>query len=125
MAAIKYFYVKASIPMRSENVVTVLAKEYLDSKNLLYVVEFAGKIMLVGSSSSGLNTITEVTDPETIIKIKEQANEYISKYRLKAESKFDEELKATYLKQGKKLVDGGNVVIKNIVDKFRKKDGPK
>jgi|GEM_PF-1175939 flagellar biogenesis protein FliO len=123
MKAVKYFYVKASIPHRSENVVTVLAKEYLDNKSILYVIEFAGKIILVGAASgAALSAITEITDPEAITKVREQSDEYLAKYRLKADSKFDEELKSNYLKQGKKLVDSGNQVVKDIMGKFKKKD---
>ena len=39
MIALKFFYVRASIPLRSEGVVKILAKEYLEDKKSVYVVE--------------------------------------------------------------------------------------
>jgi flagellar biogenesis protein FliO len=118
----KFLYVKASIPIKNENVVTVLAKEYLDNKMALYVVEFADKVLLLGSSGQAISTLTEINDKETVDKVKQKADEFIAKYTLRSESKFEDELKSSYLKQGKKLVDSGNTVIRNIMDKFNKKD---
>ncbi|MCE5301099.1 MAG: flagellar biosynthetic protein FliO [Spirochaetia bacterium] len=120
--AIKFFYVKASVPARSESVVKVLAKEYLDSKTILYMVEFGGSILLLGQAGESIAKITEVTDPAAAEKLKQQADEYISKYRLKSESRFDRQLKSVYVSQGKKLVDSGNQAIKSMMDKFKKKD---
>lgn len=119
---LKFFYVKASIPMKSENVVTVIAREYVDSKTIMYVVEFAGKVLLLGNAGSSLNVLTEITDKEAIDKLKQQADEYVSKYKLKAENRFDQQLKSSYLQQGKKLVNNGNDMVKGIMDKFVKKD---
>lgn len=124
-AGLKFFYVKASIPMKSENVVNVIAREYIDSKTIMYVVEFAGKVLLLGNAGQHLNLLTEITDKETIEKLKLQADEYVSKYKIKAENRFDQQLKSSYLQQGKKLVNNGNVMIKGIMEKFNKKDEKK
>ena len=121
-AGLKFFYVKASIPMKSENVVNVIAREYIDNKTIMYVVEFAGKVLLLGNAGQSLNVLTEITDKETIDSLKQQADEYVSKYKLKAENRFDQQLKSSYLQQGKKLVNNGNEVIKGIMEKFGKKD---
>lgn len=121
-AGLKFFYVKASIPMKSENVVNVIAREYVDSKTIMYVVEFAGKVLLLGNAGASLNVLTEITDKEAIDKLKQQADEYVSKYKLKAENRFDQQLKSSYLQQGKKLVNNGNDMIKGIMEKFVKKD---
>ena len=121
-AGLKFFYVKASIPMKSENVVSVIAREYIDSKTIMYVVEFAGRVLLLGNAGQSLNVLAEVTDKETIDALKERADEYVSKYKLKAENRFDQQLKSSYLQQGKKLVNNGNEMIKGIIEKFGKKD---
>ena len=82
MAALKYFYVRASIPMKSEGVVKVLAREHIDSKKMMYVVEFGDRVVLIGSAGENLSLLSEVSDPEEAKRIKEKADEYISKYRL-------------------------------------------
>ena len=124
--ALKYFNIRASIPVKSENVVGVIAKEYIDGKTVLYVVEFAGKVLLLGNAGGSLNLLTEITDSEAIEKLRLKADEYVAKYSLKAESRFDQQLKSSYLKQGKTLVNSGNQVIKGIMEKFGKKeDKPK
>ncbi len=121
MIALKYFYVRASIPMRSGGVVKVLAREYIDTKKVIYFIEAADRLLILGSSGDNISTLAEITDRETIEKVRADADEYISRYRMKSEAKFSEELKSSYMKQGKKLVDTGNQVVKNILEKFRKK----
>jgi flagellar biogenesis protein FliO len=121
MIALKYFYVRASMPLKSEGVLKILAREYIDTKKVIYFVEAADRVLLLGSAGDNICTLAEITDKDTIEKIKLQADEYIAKYRLKGETKFAEELKAGYVKQGKKLVDVGNQAVKNIIEKFRKK----
>jgi flagellar biogenesis protein FliO len=120
---LKFFYVRASIPMKNENMIRVLAKEYLDSKNIIYIVEFDERIMLLSSAGDNLNKLIEITDKESVDRIRSNADEYISRYRLKNENKFDEQLKASYLAQGKKIVTSGNEMIKGLADKFKKKEG--
>lgn len=120
---LKFFYVRASIPLKSESMIKVLAKEYLDSKNIIYVVEFDGKILVLSSAGERLNKLMEVTDAESVERIRGNADEYISRYRLKNEGKFDEQLKASYLNQGRKIVASGNEMLKNLAEKFKKKDG--
>lgn len=117
----KFLYVRASIPLKSEGVLKILAKEYIDTQKAVYFIETADRILIVGSAGNSLNTLAEITDKETIEKVRQQADEYIAKYRLKSEAKFADELKAGYVKQGRKLVDAGNEAVKNIMDKFRKK----
>ncbi len=118
----RYFYIKATIPIKSEGVMKVLARDYIDTNKTIYVVEIADRVIIIGSGGKEhMETLAEITDREAIEKLKQQADEYISRYRLKNETKFDEELKSSYIKQGKKLVDAGNQAIKNIMDKFRKK----
>jgi flagellar biogenesis protein FliO len=121
MIALKYFYVRAAIPIKSEGVLRVLAREYIDTKKVIYIVELADRVLILGSGGDSLTTLSEITDKESIEKIKQQADEYISKYRMQSETKFAEELKSSYVKQGRKLVDAGNQAVKNIMDKFRKK----
>jgi flagellar biogenesis protein FliO len=121
MVALKFFYVRASIPMKSEGVLKVLAREYIDAKKIIYFVEAADRILIIGSAGDNMTTLSEITDRDAIEKIKLQADEYIAKYRIKAETKFADELKAGYVKRGKKLVDAGNQAVKNIMEKFRKK----
>jgi flagellar biogenesis protein FliO len=121
MVALKFFYVRASIPLKSEGVLKVLAREYIDTKKIIYFVEAADRILLLGSAGDNITTLAEITDKDSIEKIKLQADEYIAKYRIKTETKFADELKAGYVKQGKKIVDAGNQAVKNIMEKFRKK----
>ena len=122
MIILKFFYIRASIPMKAEGVVRVLAKEHLDNKKTMYVVEFGDRIILVGSGGESISALSEVTDENERAKIKDRADEYIAKYRLKNESKFSQELKSTYLKQGKSLLKTGNRTIKNMMDKLKNKD---
>ncbi len=122
MVALKFFYVRTSIPLRTGGIITILAKEHIDSKSVLYVVEFVDRILLLGHAGGTINALSEIKDPEIIIQIKEKADEYISKYRMKNESKFSEELKASYLKQGQKIIDVGNKTVKEILNKFKKSD---
>lgn len=121
MIALKFFYVRASFPLKSEGVLKVLAREYIDTKKIIYFVETADRILILGSAGESISTLSEITDKDAIEKIKLQADEYIAKYRMKSETKFADELKAGYVKQGKKLVDAGNTAVKNIMEKFRKK----
>ena len=123
MIALKFFYVRASIPLRSEGVVKILAKEYLEDKKSVYVVEFGSRVILLGTSPESVSTLAEVTDSAEIAEIKSKADEYISKYRIKNEAKFSEELKGAYLKQGKQIVESGNRTIKNLIDKLKKTGG--
>jgi len=119
---LKFLYVKASIPFRTTGIIRVIAKEYLDNKSVLYVIEFANKILLLGNSGGTINNITEISDNEVINQIKENAQEYITKYRLKNESKFSQELKNSYFQQGQKIVDVGNKAVKDLLNKFKKSD---
>ncbi len=122
MIILKFFYVRASIPMKTEGVVKILAKEYIDNKKVMYVVEFGEKIILVGSAGESLSVLSEVSDSEERERIKDRADEYIAKYRMKNESRFSQELKSTYLKQGKSLLKTGNQTIKNMLGKIKNKD---
>jgi len=117
----KMLYVRASIPLKSEGVLRILAREYIDTQKIVYFIETAGRVLIVGSAGNNLNTLAEITDKETIDNLKLQADEYVAKYRIKTEAKFADELKAGYVKQGKKLVDAGNDAVKNIMEKLRKK----
>jgi flagellar biogenesis protein FliO len=117
----KRFYLRASIPLKSEGVLKILAKEYIDTKTAVYFIEAADRILILGSTGNNLNTLAEITDKDTIEKVRLQSDEYIAKYRMKSETKFSDELKAGYAKQGKKLVDAGNQAVKNIMEKFGKK----
>jgi flagellar biogenesis protein FliO len=117
----KMLYVRASIPLKSEGVLKILAREYIDTQKIVYFVETADRVLIIGSAGNNLNTLAEITDKDTIDKLKLQADEYIAKYRMKSETKFSDELKAGYVKQGKKLVDAGNQAVKNIMEKFGKK----
>lgn len=123
MIALKFFYVRASIPLRSEGVVKILAKEYLEDKKSVYVVEFGNRLILLGATPESISALAEVTDSAEITEIKSKADEYISKYRMKNEAKFSEELKGAYLKQGKQIVESGNRTIKNLIDKLKKSGG--
>jgi len=119
MTAIKYFYVRASIPMKSEGVIKVIAKEYLDSKKAVYAIEFGDRIILAGGGTDTLSFLAEIKDPETVTKIKESADEYISKYRIKEEAKFSEEMKSAYLKQGKQALEGGNKALQKFMERLK------
>lgn len=125
MIALKFFYVRASIPMRTEGVVKVLAKEYLEDKKSLYVIEFGRRVLLLGATPESISQLAEVTDIAEKDEIKAKSDEYISKYRMKNETKFSEELKGAYLKQGKQIVESGNKKIKNLIDMLRKSGGKK
>ncbi|MFP4465487.1 MAG: flagellar biosynthetic protein FliO [Candidatus Goldiibacteriota bacterium] len=122
MLGIKFIYVKASIPLKTEGVVKVLAKENIDAKKAVYVIEFADRILLLGAGGEGLNVLAEIKDEETMEKVKSSADEYISRYRSKSRADFSKELKATYIKQGKKAVDSGNKTLKKVMDKLKKSD---
>lgn len=120
MAGLKYFYVKASIPLKSEGVIKILAKEQLDKNKAVYVLEFADRVLVLASAGeNSLVPVTEIKDAETIEKIKASADEYVSKYRKKGENKFADEMKATYARQGKKIVDSGNQTVKNLIEKLK------
>ena len=123
MIALKFFYVRASIPLRSEGVVKILAKEYLEDKKSVYVLEFGGRVLLIGATPESLTPIAEVTDSKEIEDIKSKADEYISKYRMKNEAKFSEELKGAYLKQGRQILESGNKTIRNLIEKIKKSGG--
>jgi len=120
MVLLKFFYVKAAIPLKAEGIIKILAKEHIDSKKIMYVVEFAGRVLLLGSAGENLTLLAEITDKEAVEEVKNKADEYIAKYRMKNESKFSEELKSSYLKQGKKIVNSGNDAIKNMIKKLKK-----
>lgn len=124
MIALKYFYLKTSIPLTRQDAVKILAREYLDSKKSLYIVEFGEKILLLGVTENNISKITEITAPEEINKIKENVNEFLVKMKLKNEKKFSEQLKANYINQTRNIIDKGNEIIKKIKDKFLK-GGPK
>lgn len=117
---LKYFYVRASVSFTNVGVVKVLTKEFLDNKNTLYLVEFGGKVVLLGVSPDRINALSEIADPEKVKEICEKADEFISKYKLTKENDFSTELKNTYLKQGQKIVSSGSQVVKNMVDKLKK-----
>ena len=102
--------------------VKVLAKETIDAKRAVYVVEFADRILLLGAGGESLNVLAEIKDEETMEKVKSSADEYISRYRSKSRINFSDELKATYIKQGKKTLESGNKTLKKVMDKFKKSD---
>lgn len=119
--ALKYFYGKSILLFKSQGVIKIIAKEYIDSKKIIYLVDVANKILIIGSGNNELVLLSEITDKETVENIRQQADEYISKYRLKKEIKFSDNLKSTYVKQSKKLINTGNEAVKKIIDKIRKK----
>ena len=117
---LKYFYVRASVSFTNAGVVKILTKEFLDSKNSLYLIEFGGKVVLLGVSPDRINSLSEISDPEQVKEIREKADEFISKYKLTKKNDFSTELKNSYLKQGQKIVSSGTQVIKKMVDKIKK-----
>ena len=117
---LKYFYVRASVSFTNAGVVKILTKEFLDSKNSLYLIEFGGKVVLLGVSPDRINSLSEISDPEQVKEIREKADEFISKYKLTKKNDFSTELKNSYLKQGQKIVSSGTQVVKKIVDKMKK-----
>ena len=119
--ALKYFYNKSMFLFKNQGIIKILAKEYIDSKKIIYLVDVANKILVIGSGNNELVLLSEITDKETVENIRQQADEYISKYNLKKETKFSDNLKSTYVKQGKKLINTGNETVKKIMDKIRKK----
>jgi len=119
--AIKYFYSKSMFLFKNQEIIKVIAKEYIDTKKIIYLVDVANKILIIGSGDNELVLLSEITEKETVENIRQQADEYISKYNLKKESNFSDNLKSTYIKQGKKLIDTGNETIKKIMEKIRKK----
>ncbi len=120
MLALKFFYIKTSIPLTRQGAIKILAKEYIESKKSLYIVEFGEKILLLGVTEDNISKITEVTEPEIVNRIKENVDEFIRKEKLKNETKFSEELKKNYINQTKSLVNKGNELVKKIKDKFSK-----
>ena len=120
MVALKIFYVRASIPLRSEGIVKVLAKEYIDTKKTIFIVEVGSRILVLGSTDTNLNVLSEISDPAAIEQLKKDADEYIKKYQVRAEGKFSDELKNAYVKQGRKLLENGNNLVNKIKDKFKK-----
>ncbi|MCX8092805.1 MAG: flagellar biosynthetic protein FliO [Candidatus Goldbacteria bacterium] len=119
--ALKYFYGKSMLLFKSQGLIKIIAREYIDSKKIIYLIDVANKILIVGSGNNELVLLSEINDKETVENIRQQADEYIAKYRLKKEVKFSDNLKSTYIKQGKKLIDSGNETIKKIFEKIRKK----
>lgn len=120
MAGLKYFYFKASIPLKSEGIIKILAKEHLDKNKTVYVLEFADRVLVLASGGdNNIVPVTEIKDAETVEKIKLSADEYISKYRKQGENKFADEMKATYARQGKKIIDSGNTAVKNFIDRLK------
>lgn len=120
MLALKFFYIKASIPLTRQGAIKILAREFIEPKKSLYLVEFGGKILLLGVTDDNISKITEITDNETINKIKEDVDEFVLKAKLKNEKKFSEQLKKNYIIQTKNLVDKGNEIVKKIKEKFSK-----
>jgi flagellar biogenesis protein FliO len=53
-------YVMTGIPREA---VDVLGRRTLDPRNSVYVVQVGSKILLLGSSAAGMNTLSEITDP--------------------------------------------------------------
>jgi len=123
MIALKVFYVRAAIPLKSEGIVKIIAKEYIDTKKTVYLIEVAERVLILGGTDDNISLLSEITDKDAIEKIKQGASEYLAKYQIKADAKFADELKDAYAKQGKKLVDGGNDIISRIKDKLKKGDG--
>jgi flagellar biogenesis protein FliO len=118
---LKYFYNKSKFVFKNQGIIKIIAKEHIDSKKIIYLVDAANKILIVGAGNNELVLLSEITDKETIENIRQQTDEYVSKQRLKNEIKFSDNLKSTYVKQGKKLLNNGNETVKNIINKLRKK----
>jgi flagellar biogenesis protein FliO len=53
-------YVMTGVPREA---VDVLGRRTLDPRNSVYVVQVGSKILLLGSSAAGMNTLSEITDP--------------------------------------------------------------
>lgn len=120
MLALKFFYIKTSIPLTRQGAIKILAREYIEAKKSLFIIEFGNKILLLGVTEDNINTLAEITDTETINRIKENVDEFIVKTKLKNEMKFSEQLKKNYINQTKNLIDKGNEIVKKIKDKFSK-----
>ncbi|MBP7792970.1 MAG: flagellar biosynthetic protein FliO [Candidatus Goldbacteria bacterium] len=118
---LKYFYSKSKFVFKNNGIIKIITKEHIDSKKIIYLVDVVNKILIVGAGNNELVLLSEIADKETIENIRQQANEYVSKQHLKNEIKFSDNLKSTYIKQGKKLVNNGNETVKNIINKLRKK----
>lgn len=118
---LKYFYSRSMVLFKNQGIIKVIGKEYLDSKKIIYLVDVINKILIIGSGNNELVLLSEITDKETIENIRQHADEYIAKYRLKRDIQFSDNLKLTYIKQGKKLINKGNEAVKKIINKLRKK----
>jgi len=53
-------FVMTGVPREA---VDVLGRRTLDPRNSVYVVQVGSKILLLGSSAAGMNTLSEITDP--------------------------------------------------------------
>lgn len=118
MLALKFFYIKTSIPLTRQGAIKILAREYIETKKSLYVVEFGEKILLLGVTDDNITKITEITDKEIISKIKDNVDEFIVKEKIKNEKKFSEQLRQNYINQTKNLINKGNEMVNKIKEKF-------
>ena len=120
MIALRFFYIKAAIPLKKSGPIKVLAKEFIETKKALYVIEFGEKLLLLGVTDDAMTKLAEETDIGKIAKIKENIDEFLVKEKMKNEIKFSEQLKANYLNQTKNIINKGNEIVKNVIARFKK-----
>lgn len=81
---VSFFYNRffnARFTLKQNTLINVLEHRFLDAKRAVYVIEIAGKILVVGSGGEGLNLLSEITDKDQIDVIQEMTALKRDQYR--------------------------------------------
>jgi flagellar biogenesis protein FliO len=65
----KYFS-KSILALEGGSAITVLASKYIGQKTVLYIVDVIEKIVVVSISGTEVNTLTEISDPAALIRMR-------------------------------------------------------
>jgi flagellar biogenesis protein FliO len=81
---VSFFYSRffnARFSLKQNTLINVIEHRFLDAKRAVYLIDVAGKMLVVGSSTEGMNLLSEITDKEQIETIHELAALKTNQYR--------------------------------------------
>jgi len=79
-------------PSGTQGSFNIIGHMSIGSKRMLYLVEVADRVLILGVTEAGINTLSEITEQETVMKLKNEAlmyetNSRFVEYLKKAASK--------------------------------------
>jgi len=76
MYLLKKGWIQNRRPAGTQGTFNILGHMSIGPKRMLYLVEVANRVLVLGVTEAGINTLSEITDKETVLALKKEALMY-------------------------------------------------